>query len=203
MDNDDRWRMYDIEMLLLEAEQVALELEELIADCFPDPNRPAPSRKVELMPDDEWLNRRLSRRRRRPKRQLHPCRPQFWQKWVRRERSHHRAERLVLRDLVNARDAEDQLDDYVAELVTDIPSVGMTIGNAYFRENIGEYPRTYTVIADVIYPEDVEDIWDDSRDATMPVWRFAGFNSEDEYFQYIDEVASYESRYSEPVQYFD
>lgn len=186
MDYDFCWLMYDIEKMLLEKEQLMLELEEIMTDYFSGSNRPALSLRSELTPHDEWLNRRMSRRRRRPKRQLHPSCLQMWHKWERRERSHNRAERLVLRDLVNARDAEDQLDDYFSDTVTSLPSVGMTIGNAYFRDNIGEYPRTYSDIADVIYEVDVEDETPDN----YPDWQFHGFDSPEEYEEYLSSYAA-------------
>lgn len=192
MDNDDRWRMYDIEMLFIEAEQVVLELEELMADYFLGSNPPARSRKTELTPHDEWLNRRLSRRRRRPKRQLHPCRLYGWDRWERRERSHHRAERSVLTYRTGMVDLAEQIDDYDASEFTDIPSAGLSVSNEFFSENLGPYPIGYDGLDEE--SRETEDQW------SVPDWQFQGFDSPEEYEEYLSSYAAmYETDWHDPI----
>lgn len=191
MDYDFCWLMYDVEMMFLDGEQSLLELEELMAGFFSDRNQSAPSRKTELTPHDEWLNRRLSRRRRRPKRQLHPCCLQMWHKRERRERSHNRAERLVLRDLVNARDAEDQLDDYFSDTVTNLPSVGLSVSNEFFSENLGPYPIGYDGLD--------EDFRETEDEQDVPDWLLRGFDSSEEYEEYLSSYAAIESDWHDPI----
>ncbi len=193
MDHDFWWLMYDIDVMFH-----LLDIEELIADAFPFPlpNSLGPAQKVELTPDDEWLNWRLSRRRRRPKRQLHPCLNNVLNRAYRfdRSRSIQGRQAVLHRDAVA--DMVQQINDYDASQYTGITSVGMTIGNEYFQKNIGEYPLTYTDIADVIHAADVDDDPEPER-------QHNGFDSQSDYEEYLLECRNIADRDWEESSYDD
>lgn len=100
---------------------------------------------------------------------------------------------VALRDC--DRDLADQLNDYLADCVTDVPSVGVTSYISYFGRNVGEYPLVEYERGDFAddYEEDEE---------FEPAWVRYGFISEAEYEDYLDAYGSlYADDWDDPSYY--